>query len=288
MFYTEASELCPIENQIVFIGMGSYLNCIPNHPGVYFFYAENNALLYIGKSKHLRKRIQSHISTANTDDKEARLLSQTKKITWRETAGELGALLLEAKLVKTLMPIFNRRLRRNKALFSLYCELIKGYYHLQTVPVELSSYALENLYGLFKNKRSALEHLQELIKTYQLCPKLCGLDSSKQHCFQYQLKRCQGACMEEESSLLYNKKVLSAISPLAIQHWPFKGRIAISEKHGELAEWHIIDRWIYHSSIPELSQANNLVLENAKFDIDYYRIILYWLSNQGNTSYIEL
>jgi excinuclease Cho len=49
------------------------------------------------------------------------MLRQSRRITWQRTAGELGALLLEAQLIKESQPLFNKRLRRNKQLCSLRC-----------------------------------------------------------------------------------------------------------------------------------------------------------------------
>lgn len=71
--------------------------------------------LYIGKSVNIRSRVMSHLRTPD----EASMLRQSRRITWIETAGELGALLLEARLIKEQQPLFNKRLRRNRQLCSL-------------------------------------------------------------------------------------------------------------------------------------------------------------------------
>jgi excinuclease Cho len=89
---------------------------LPAAPGVYVFHGQEGDLpLYIGKSINLRQRVLSHLR--NVD--EARLLRQTLRISHIRTAGEMGALLLEASLIKQQQPLLNQKLRRNRQLCSL-------------------------------------------------------------------------------------------------------------------------------------------------------------------------
>ena len=88
---------------------------LPHAPGVYIFHGDGGLPLYIGKSIDIRARVLSHLRQAD----EARMLSLTRRIEALETAGEIGALLLESRLIKTLSPLFNQRLRRLKTLCSL-------------------------------------------------------------------------------------------------------------------------------------------------------------------------
>ncbi len=93
-----------------------WLEALPKHPGVYVFHGESEAMpLYIGKSINIRSRVLSHLRTPD----EAAMLRQSRRITWQLAAGEIGALLLEARLIKEQQPLFNKRLRRNKQLCSL-------------------------------------------------------------------------------------------------------------------------------------------------------------------------
>ena len=85
---------------------------IPETPGVYLFYGETDLPLYIGKSVNLKERVMSHFSGDHASTKEMRISQELKRVEWIETAGELGALLLESRLVKERLPIYNRQLRR--------------------------------------------------------------------------------------------------------------------------------------------------------------------------------
>ncbi|EEW5199677.1 nucleotide excision repair endonuclease [Escherichia coli] len=94
----------------------SFLNDLPTRPGVYLFHGESDTMpLYIGKSVNIRSRVLSHLRTPD----EAAMLRQSRRISWICTAGEIGALLLEARLIKEQQPLFNKRLRRNRQLCAL-------------------------------------------------------------------------------------------------------------------------------------------------------------------------
>ncbi len=88
------------------------LENLPEGPGVYRFYGVNDLPIYVGKSINLRDRIRSHFSSDYRSANDVRLSGEIQRIEVDETAGELGALLLEARLVKQLLPLHNHRLRR--------------------------------------------------------------------------------------------------------------------------------------------------------------------------------
>ena len=93
---------------------------LPDTPGVYLFYGEKTESgdlpLYVGKAKDIRKRVLSHFAADHSSAKEMALAQQVRRIDWIETAGEIGALLKEAALVKQLLPTHNRLLRKNDEL----------------------------------------------------------------------------------------------------------------------------------------------------------------------------
>jgi len=82
------------------------VDAIPEAPGVYLFYGEAAPPLYIGESRSMRSRVLQHLCSP------AAWTRRVRRIEWQRTAGELGALLREASLVRELDPVFNRQLRR--------------------------------------------------------------------------------------------------------------------------------------------------------------------------------
>src|SRR6187455_518507 len=85
------------------------LDHLPEGPGVYRFYGVNELPLYIGKSVNLRDRVRSHFSSDYRSANDIRISSEIRRIEVEETAGELGALLKEARLVKELLPLHKHR-----------------------------------------------------------------------------------------------------------------------------------------------------------------------------------
>ena len=73
-------------------------------------------VIYIGKAKSLRSRVRSYFTAIESHASHTRKLVQTvRQLTWRETGSELGALLLESRLIKTQKPRFNRAQRRYRS-----------------------------------------------------------------------------------------------------------------------------------------------------------------------------
>jgi len=91
------------------------LDTAPAGHGVYAFFDEGDAALYVGRSVRVRQRLRAHLSGERRSARELRIAQQVRRVEWRETGGELGALLLEAKWVATLRPPFNRQPRVSKA-----------------------------------------------------------------------------------------------------------------------------------------------------------------------------
>ncbi len=110
---------------------------------MYLFHGESDTMpLYIGKSINIRSRVLSHLRTPD----EAAMLRQSRRISWICTAGEIGALLLEARLIKEQQPLFNKRLRRNRQL----CALQLNEKRVDVVYAkEVDFSRAPNLFGLF-------------------------------------------------------------------------------------------------------------------------------------------
>lgn len=87
------------------------VDAIPEAPGVYLLYGETGNPLYVGKSKSMRSRVLAHFADDLRSAREMQLAREVRRVEFERTAGELGALLRQAELVKRLLPVFNRRRR---------------------------------------------------------------------------------------------------------------------------------------------------------------------------------
>ena len=254
------------------------LDEMPDTPGVYIFYGEKRFTLYVGKSKHLRQRVLSHFSGDHAHGKELSLSMQVRQIEWHETPGEIGALLLEALLVKQLAPSHNVRLRRNKSLcawrFSTETNAPPSLVWTQ----DLDAGAQDDLYGLFTSQRHAQTWLTALAETRQLCKGRLGLEKvkPKQPCFGRQLRQCKGVCVGEEAPNLHDLRLLAAMVDRKVATWPFAGPVGFVERSKDKTQTaiHVVDRWCYLGTATQEGECADL-LETARpqFDPDIYKIL---------------
>lgn len=181
----------------------STLDEIPDKAGVYKFFNEVNQIIYIGKSKHIKKRIHQHFRNTKTK-KGLQLIKETTRIEFELTGSELIALLLESKLIKQYKPIFNSALKRSKFPFGLYQYTDEAEY----IRFYIASKAKNKNIALtsFTTKNEAIEFLHNWVIKYNLCQKLCDLYQSNSSCFQYTIKECKGACVKAETPEDYNER----------------------------------------------------------------------------------
>ena len=247
---------------------------LPEAPGVYLFYGENDLPLYVGKSVNIRQRVMSHFTADVTSAKEMSLSQQVRRIEHIRTGGEIGALLQEAALVKKLQPTHNRQLRRNNELCSIQLkEVSEGLKVHVAYANELDFATTSNLYGLFKSKREALKALTEIAGEHNLCKAIIGLEKVKvgSPCFGRQLKKCRGACIGDEARLAHDARLMAGLGKLKIRTWPFDGPAYIKE--GE--EMLLIENWAYLGSARSEEDIWNLMNgRDACFNRDTYKILL--------------
>ena len=202
---------------------------------------------------------------------EARMLRQTQRIEYQQTAGEIGALLLESRLIKELQPLKNKRLRRQQRLCSL--RIVDGVLEIIDTTTICDG---PQLYGLFRNRRMATEALMQIADEHRLCHTLLGLDKSTgRGCFRAQIGKCAGACKGAESHKAHTQRLLSALERWAVHHWPYPGAIALHEQHGEIEEYHVVDSWRYIGTYTCESEARLAPrLTGQAFDADCYKILV--------------
>lgn len=260
---------------------------LPEQPGVYIFFGDEGTPLYVGKSVNIKERVMSHFSQDYKASKEMHIAQQVKSIETYVTSGELGALLKEAAMIKTLQPLYNRKLRVSRKMVLLKKKTTEnGYLRLYIEDATtIDPLDTENILGVFRSKRQAKEFLIHKCKEYTLCEKLLGLENTKTACFGYRLDTCNGACVSAENPLKYNIRVLEAFATNSIKKWPFQSAIAITEKDDleGTSEYFVIDKWCLLGSF-EQNDNNSLQEKNFTytFDLDTYKILLSFLSKKEN------
>lgn len=264
------------------------LEQIPEGPGVYIFYGENNTPLYVGKSINLRDRILSHFSADIYSSTEMKISQQIERIETQSTAGELGALLTESSLIKSMLPIYNHKLRLKRELTALRSVTTDDGYQtaeIQTIQ-KITPADFPSLLGFFRSKKQAKDFLSTLAKEHILCEKLLGLEKTHAACFSYRLGSCKGACNKEEKPTLYNLRFLTAVTKNKIQPWPFSSPILITEKNNISGnkEYFLVDNWCFLGSIKHESEDSfsELLTKEYLFDLDIYKIIRSFVRNPKN------
>jgi len=267
------------------------VDAIPDSPGVYLFYGEGAAPLYIGKSVALRTRVLQHFSDDLRSPREHQLAREVRRIEWQRSCGELGALLKEAALVKQLLPAFNRQLRHARELCGFAFQA--GKLRLAAAG-EIRSDTLTQLHGVFRSKRAALEALRGLADEHGLCLQALGFDSTRRAkgaCFRYQLKRCAGVCAGREAPQAHQARVAAALARLKTLAWPWRGAIGVVETdpEREATEMQVLHNWCWLGTASSEAEVAELLASagRALFDLDVYRVLARHLGS-GRARILEL
>lgn len=255
------------------------LDELPESPGVYLFYGENDMPIYIGKSVNLRSRVMSHFSSDVRISKDMRIVQQIKRIDWRETAGELGALLEEARLVKAMLPTMNQQLRRTSDLCAFTWTIGQRAAPQLVSASEIDFRNTASIYGVFRSKRAALDTLRKLAQAFELCHIESGLEKGAGPCFAHQIKRCHGVCAGKESAAQHDLRLMEALCELKLQAWPFQGRIGVRETGAGQTDLHVLDHWCYLGTVRSEQDLDTLDARPA-FDLDTYKILKRFLKSR--------
>lgn len=194
---------------------------LPDAAGVYYFWDATGRLLYVGKSINIRKRIAQHFAVEFKSRKSNEFKNSITDITWELTGSELVALLYESHLIKLHKPQYNRAQRRSVFATGIFLdENAAGYLTFRfgkaDTPGKQPVIALTNAF-------KAKGFLFHKVGRFQLCQKLCDLyrTAPNASCFDYQVRRCAGACVGQEPKEEYNKRVLEAVASFTFEHESF-------------------------------------------------------------------
>ena len=210
------------------------ISSLPSTTGVYYIHNEKSNLIYIGKSRNIKKRINQHFT--GTSAKCKKIQAQVFTVTYEETGSELIALLKESQEIKITKPILNRAQRKSIFQYALYVEKDeKGYLNLKIQKADGRKREITS----FASLQEAKNALFRITSHYKLCQKLTGLYDTKTNCFQYSIKECDGACIGQVSPEIYNARVQEFIEKNTFENQNMilidKGR-NISERSAVLIE----------------------------------------------------
>ena len=261
------------------------IDALPHAPGVYLFYGLNEHPIYIGKSIDLRARVAGHFNSEYRAPRELRLSQEIHRLEWEETAGEFGALLRESELIKTQLPAHNVASRRklNQVFLGFDDE---GRTQL-TRASEFEFAQLGRCYGPFGSRASVRRWMTQLAAEHRICLKAIGLEgrrtaaSDGAPCFNYQLRRCNGACVGLEARDEHTARVKELLQSWLLPHWPHANAIALVERNAERfqEQWHVFDQWCWLGTVKSLNAALDLACSAPRvFEADAARLAVQALS----------
>jgi DNA polymerase-3 subunit epsilon len=262
---------------------------LPEGAGVYFFYGEDDELLYIGKSKHIKSRARSHFAKSS-EKKEKHLQKGTASIETIPTSGELSALLLESALIKKENPIHNRALRQRRLLVLAKRTRDSNGYDRVVLSRSEELNADADILGVFRTMAHAKEKLRAIAKENKLCTKLLGIENSAAGCFGSQIQTCDGACTGKVSPETYNQRISDTFANRRMRTWPYSGTVLINESESEesgtiffIRDWVLIGSFRYDGEA-----CSELPLTENNFDYDIYKILVRFMLNPTNKRSIKV
>jgi DNA polymerase-3 subunit epsilon len=216
---------------------------LPKDPGVYLFRDAGGRTLYVGKSISIRSRAKAHFAPSNIP---ADWTAHARIVDYRSTRSELGALVLENRLIKELRPPGNTRLiRQDDRLVYVRCRL--------DIPFPILEVAAEPAPGLgvtigpLHGRRLAQELVEQLDSLFGL--RHCGRRlPQREHPSAYgQMGRCLSPCLGDLDPNLYRRRLDAALALFAgadgragerlLAHVDAQMRAAAAERQYERAAW---------------------------------------------------
>jgi DNA polymerase III subunit epsilon len=251
---------------------------LPDTHGAYALCDESGNTLQVGRASNLRNKVLSHFADGRALRPPASLV---RRVEWTSAAGEFGARLAEIRYQRTIRP-----LPAELCAWRLD-ECAPGDFRPTLVTQENAGFGRdEGLYGLYGTPREARQALRKLAEAHFLCPVLLGLDAVKgapgeKPCTSVRSGACRGACIGKEPISRHSARLMTALSRLKLQVWPYPGPVALVERDefGMLEDFHVFDAWRYLGCVRDEAALESL-LENRyenTFDPDVYRCFLKYI-----------
>jgi DNA polymerase III subunit epsilon len=215
---------------------------LPRDPGVYLFRDGAGQTLYVGKSISIRSRARAHFAPSSPSGE---WTAHAEIVDYRTTNSELGALVLENRLIKELRPPGNSRLvRRDDRLCYIRCRLDISFPILEVAPDPAAGHAVT--IGPLRGRRLAVELVEQLDSLFSL--RHCGRRlPRREHPSAYgQMGRCLSPCLGDLDPNLYRRRLDEALRLFVdggdgrdrlIAHVERQMRVAASQQLFERAEW---------------------------------------------------
>lgn len=251
---------------------------LPDQPGVYYFYNDQQEIIYVGKAKNLKKRVSSYfVQTQQHDLKTRRMVAEIQAISFTIVNAEYEALLLENNLIKENQPRYNILLKDGKT----YPYLCITHEHFpRVVATRRIDTKLGQYYGPFTDLK-AMHQILDLIKSlYKI--RTCNYDLTEEKirnhkfkvCLAYHIGRCKGPCEGLQSEAAYNQDIAQIAAILKENLNEVKKDF--KEKMYQAAhalEYEVAQEYKEKLAALEAYQAKSLVVNPQVGDLDVFGMV---------------
>jgi excinuclease ABC subunit C len=187
-----------------------YAKTAPTGPGVYRMIDASGEVLYVGKARHLKKRVQSYARSVAHNIRILRMIADTASMEFVTTNTEIEALLLEANLIKRLKPRFNVVLRDDKSF--PFILIARDHPVPQILKHRGAQSRKGDYFGPFASAGAVSRTINTLQRAFLL--RSCSdayYESRVRPCLLFQIKRCSAPCTGEISVEDYGALVDEAL-----------------------------------------------------------------------------
>jgi len=188
----------------------AFLKSVTSKPGIYRMYNADGKVMYVGKARNLKKRLQSYFRATGLSPKTELLVSQIADVDVTVTHTESEALLLENNLIKEYRPRYNVLLRDDKSYPYIYISDKDKY---PRIALHRGARKKPGRYlGPYPNSGAVRETINLLQKTFRIrqCEDSYFRNRSRP-CLQYQIKRCTAPCVNLISEQAYRQDIKHAL-----------------------------------------------------------------------------
>lgn len=185
---------------------------MPNETGLFYMYNKDGDIIYLSKSRDIKKRVNQLFTKSG--DRTRKLVKETRKVTFEQTGSELVALLKEHQELLKNKPKYNSKPKKRMFSHTICAKKnVYGYIELSAVPLSQCDTPSDVYNGVFSTKNQ----LYKMTKEFILCDKLNGISEARKNCAAYDENACNGACIQKESTEVYNTRVAEALDKYSLK-----------------------------------------------------------------------